>query len=85
MNKSNSVKNPRVLGSIFAVDIKVEKEGYLSDIAKDLYRFYIERGVLLRPLGNTVYIMPPYCISEKSLNKLYDTIEASISEIKIKR
>lgn len=78
------VKNPRVLGSIFALDIKVEKEGYLSDIAIDLYRYYIENGVLLRPLGNTVYIMPPYCISENSLNQIYDTINESIEYIKAK-
>lgn len=72
------IKNPRVLGSIFALDIKVEKEGYLSDIANNLYKFYLENGVLLRPLGNTVYIMSPYCISEKSLDKIYDTINKSI-------
>lgn len=76
------VKNPRVLGSIFALDIKVKKEGYLSDIAIDLYQFYIKNGILLRPLGNTIYIMPPYCISEKSLDKIYDTIEESILWLK---
>lgn len=78
------VKNPRVLGSIFALDIKVEKEGYLSDIATDLYKFYLKNGVLLRPLGNTIYIMPPYCMSEKSLDKIYDTIEESIEHIRAK-
>lgn len=72
------VKNLRVLGSIFAMDIKVENEGYLSNIATNLYKFYLENGVLLRPLGNTIYIMPPYCISEKSLDKIYDTISESI-------
>jgi len=74
------VKNPRVLGSIFAFDIKTENEGYLADIATDLYRFYLENGVLLRPLGNTVYIMPPYCISEESLGKIYDVIKDSINQ-----
>lgn len=79
------VKNVRVLGSIFALDINVEKEGYLSDIAIDLYKFYIENGVLLRPLGNTVYIMPPYCISQASLDKIYDTINKSIEKVKCER
>jgi len=78
------VKNVRVLGSIFAFDINVENSGYLSDIAIDLYKFYIENGVLLRPLGNTVYIMPPYCISQTSLNQIYDTINESIEYIKAK-
>lgn len=78
------VKNTRVLGSILALDIAVENEGYLSDIAIDLYDFYIKNGVLLRPLGNTVYIMPPYCISPLSLNQIYDTIELSIEHIRAK-
>ncbi len=79
------VKHPRVLGSIFAFDIKVEKEGYLSDIATALYKYYIQNGVLLRPLGNTVYIMPPYCISEESLAKIYATIESSLENIGLNR
>lgn len=78
------VKNVRVLGSIFALDINVENSGYLSDIAIDLYSFYTKNGVLLRPLGNTVYIMPPYCISSASLDKIYDTIEKSIEHIRAK-
>lgn len=78
------VKNVRVLGSILALDIAVENGGYLSDIAIDLYKFYTQNGVLLRPLGNTVYIMPPYCISQNSLNKIYDTIELSIEHIRAK-
>lgn len=78
------VKNVRVLGSIFALDIAVKNGGYLSDIAIDLYDFYIKNGVLLRPLGNTVYVMPPYCISQNSLNQIYDTIEISIEHIKAK-
>lgn len=81
--KNEFVKNPRALGSIFALDLKVQKEGYLSDIAIRLYDFYIKNGVLLRPLGNTVYIMPPYCISDASLDKIYDTIEASIEYVTV--
>lgn len=82
--ENNFVKNVRVLGSILALDIAVENGGYLSDIAIDLYKFHTENGVLLRPLGNTVYIMPPYCISQNSLNKIYDTIELSIEHIRAK-
>lgn len=78
------VRNARVLGSILAMDIAVENDGYLSSIAIDLYDFYVKNGVLLRPLGNTVYIMPPYCISQASLNQIYDTIELSIEHIRAK-
>ncbi len=79
---NKNIKNARVLGSIFAFDFIVEEEGYLSDIAVELYKFYLDRGILLRPLGNTVYVMPPYCISQKSLDRIYDTIEESIEYIK---
>lgn len=78
------IKNPRVLGSILAFEINVENEGYLSNVAIELYDFYIKNGVLLRPLGNTIYIMPPYCISQTSLNQIYDTIELSIEHIRAK-
>lgn len=83
--KNNLIKNPRVIGSIFAFEIKVEKEGYLSDIAVNLYKHYIKNGVLLRPLGNTVYVMPPYCISEKSLDKIYAKIEESLEDIRLNK
>jgi len=83
LRNSKLVENPRVLGSIFAFDIKVENEGFLADIAIRLYDFYLKNGVLLRPLGNTVYIMPPYCISEKSLDKIYATIDLSLEYIRL--
>lgn len=84
IEKNKFVKNVRVLGSILALDIAVENGGYLSEIAIDLYKFYNKNGVLLRPLGNTVYVMPPYCISQASLNQIYDTIELSIEHIRAK-
>jgi adenosylmethionine-8-amino-7-oxononanoate aminotransferase len=37
-------------------------------------QFFIERGVLLRPLGNTIYIMPPYCITPVELDIIYAAI-----------
>ncbi|MDD3436607.1 MAG: adenosylmethionine--8-amino-7-oxononanoate transaminase [Candidatus Gastranaerophilales bacterium] len=83
--QNDLVKNPRILGSIFAFDIKTDKEGYLADLAVDLSKYYIENGVLLRPLGNTVYIMPSYCILQSSLDKIYDTIEKSLEDVRLNR
>ena len=48
--------------------------GYLADIAPRLKAFFTERDLLLRPLGNTVYVMPPYCISGEDLSALHDAI-----------
>ncbi len=66
--------NPRQTGTIAAIDLRVGDRGYLSDAGPRLYRHFIERGVLLRPLGNTVYILPPYCIGEADLEEIYDAV-----------
>jgi len=47
-----------------------------------LYEFYLNNGILLRPLGNTIYIMAPYCITENELNKIYAVITQSLTYLK---
>jgi adenosylmethionine-8-amino-7-oxononanoate aminotransferase len=46
-----------------------------------LYQFFLERGVLLRPLGNVVYVLPPYVISADELHLVYDVIEEAIQTL----
>ncbi|MDR6832202.1 MULTISPECIES: adenosylmethionine--8-amino-7-oxononanoate transaminase [unclassified Sphingopyxis] len=72
------IANPRRLGTIAAFDIIVADQGYLSNLAPRLIAFYRDQGVLLRPLGNTVYVMPPYCITADELAQVWDTIAASL-------
>jgi adenosylmethionine-8-amino-7-oxononanoate aminotransferase len=69
------VRNPRVLGTIAAFDLAGE-EGYLAGAGPALSRFAIDRGVLLRPLGNVVYLLPPYCFTTDELGQVYEVIEA---------
>jgi adenosylmethionine-8-amino-7-oxononanoate aminotransferase len=76
-----SVENPRQLGTIAAFEVRAPIAGYLSDFAPRLMAFCRERGVLLRPLGNTVYLMPPYCIDEADLDAIYSTIEEGIASL----
>jgi len=64
----------RVKGSIFAVEVEDDNGGYLSDMAQPLYDFMLDNGVLLRPIGNIAYILPPYCIKEEELEKIYETL-----------
>ncbi len=73
--KVNSV---RQCGVIFALEIKSDLREHYSNLRDKLYDFYMENGVYLRPLGNTVYILPPYVITDKQLDKIYDTIEKSL-------
>ncbi len=73
------VKTTRVLGVIFALEIKTNStESYYGNLRNKLYAFFIENGVLLRPVANTVYILPPYIITESQLQKVYQTIEKAL-------
>jgi len=73
-------KNVRTLGDIFAFEVQAEGNDYVSNIGVKFYEYFRKNGVLLRPLGNTVYVMPPYCISNESLNKIFDVIEGAMKE-----
>ncbi len=73
----SKVAEVRTLGVILAVDLNLEMERY-GNLRDALYRFFIKQGVILRPLGNTVYILPPYVITEVQLNKVYEVIERAL-------
>lgn len=76
INNHPRIKNTRVLGVIFALEIKTESEAsYYGNLRNTLYRFFIENGIILRPVGNIVYILPPYIIEDEQLEKIYATIE----------
>lgn len=76
------VANTRVLGVIFALDIKVQNvESYYGSLRNKLYSFFIEHGIILRPVGNTIYILPPYIITDNQLNIVYKTIEKALNEV----
>ena len=68
------VKNGRSIGTIMAFEIESGQDGYLNTIGKEVTQKALEQGVYLRPLGNTVYIMPPYCITHEELDKVYAVI-----------
>ena len=59
-----------------AIDFNIEMDRY-GDLRFKLFDFYMSKGVYLRPLGNTVYILAPYIISEEQLSKTYNAIEES--------
>src|SRR6202040_33055 len=71
----------RQMGTIGAIELRTDDAGYLSAMRPKLYQFFLERGVLLRPLGNVVYVLPPYVISEAELNRVYDVILDAIQTV----
>jgi adenosylmethionine-8-amino-7-oxononanoate aminotransferase len=69
------VSNVRVLGTIIAFDLLAgEGGGYLSSIREEARKFFRSRGVLLRPLGNVVYALPPYCIRDEQLERIHSSM-----------
>ena len=70
-----AVSGARQCGTIAALELGGREGDYLSDIGPRLLSRFREAGVLLRPLGNTVYVMPPYCISEEDLAAIWAAIE----------
>uniref|UniRef100_UPI00404AEDAF adenosylmethionine--8-amino-7-oxononanoate transaminase n=1 Tax=Flavobacterium sp. TaxID=239 RepID=UPI00404AEDAF len=82
IKKHPKVKETRVLGVIFALEIKVSGvQDYYGELRNKLYSFFIEKGVILRPVGNIIYILPPYIISNVALEKVYKTIEEALDSI----
>ena len=71
---TRGITNVRVLGTILAADFVVPDSGYLSSIGLTFKRQALERGVLLRPLGDTVYLLPPFCTTPQDLARAYDII-----------
>lgn len=67
---------PRYCGTVAAVDFRPdhEKHDYISNWRDILYEFFITRGVLLRPLGTTIYTVPPYGIEHHQMNRIYEVI-----------
>src|SRR6202030_2419916 len=75
------VVDVRQIGTMGAIELHTGDAGYLSAMRPKLYGFFLERGVLLRPLGNVVYVLPPYVISKAELNHVYDVILDAIQTV----
>ncbi len=67
------VRNTRQIGVIYAFEMAISMERY-GNLRDQLFRQFMERGIFLRPLGNTIYLLPPYVISDTQLKKVYKAI-----------
>ncbi|MGO4408281.1 adenosylmethionine--8-amino-7-oxononanoate transaminase [Bosea sp. RAF48] len=67
-------ENIRRAGTITALDLRADDPGYLAGIGPRLQAFFRERDLLLRPLGNTIYVLPPYCVTQGDLDLVYAAI-----------
>jgi len=81
VNLHPRVAETRQLGSVAAIELNVEDPGYFSTLKSRLYSFFLGRGVLLRPLGHVIYVLPPYCISQSDLDYVYTVIEEALEKV----
>jgi len=80
--KHLKLNNIRCLGTIMALELKtLDYTHYLNDISDSITSFFIKKGIIIRPLGNVLYIIPPYCISSSQLNEIYKVIEQFLEQL----
>jgi len=76
------IKNVRQTGTILAMEWETgDNTSYFSSLRDKLYHYFLTAGVILRPLGNVIYILPPYCITDDELQYVYSKIEQALQEI----
>ena len=79
ISQYTSVANARTLGVILAFDLKTtQNTDYYGSFRDRLYNFFISKGVILRPVGNIIYILPPYIITDEQLDRVYEVLEEAI-------
>lgn len=80
--QSSVVANVRQRGTLLAFDLVTEgATSYFNNIRDVAYNFLLERGVLMRPLGNVLYLMPPYCTSDEQLQYAYEQVDELLKEL----
>jgi adenosylmethionine-8-amino-7-oxononanoate aminotransferase len=75
------VEGVRHIGAVGAIELKASDPGYFSTLKPRLYKFFLDKGVLLRPLGNVIYVLPPYVITQQELDHVYDVIEEALESL----
>lgn len=82
IKSDRAVKVARVTGTILAIELNTaESTSYTNNIRKKSYRFFLDRGILLRPLGNIIYLVPPYVITAAELDFIYESINSFLREL----
>lgn len=78
-----ALKEVRTLGTILALELKVDddRNRYSHTIRKKIYSFFIGRDILIRPLGNVFYVLPPYVIKNTELDRIYNTIKEFLDSL----
>jgi adenosylmethionine-8-amino-7-oxononanoate aminotransferase len=76
-----AIHSVRQTGTILALELAADDAGYLSQRGPELYDAFMQENILLRPLGNTLYFMPPYVVTDHELDWVYNTIERVLNRM----
>lgn len=75
------LRSVRQTGTVIAIEWETgDNTSYFNSLRDQLYNFFLQEGILLRPLGNIIYIMPPYCITNEQLEYIYQKIEQALEQ-----
>lgn len=78
----SKVRTIRQTGTIVAMEWETGNDtSYFSNLRDTLYQHFLAQGIILRPLGNVLYILPPYCITNEQLNYIYGVIKQALDTI----
>ncbi|WP_312398658.1 adenosylmethionine--8-amino-7-oxononanoate transaminase [Chryseobacterium sp.] len=84
LQQHSKVENVRQTGTILAWEIKNDKQtSYFNEIGKIIYNEFLKRGIIMRPLGNVMYLVPPYCITSEELDFIYRNILEVLEQFKV--
>ena len=75
------VAEVRQTGTIVAIELRTDKPSYHHSLRDVMYRFFLDKKIVMRPLGNIIYVIPPYCISDAELSYIYDCMRELLSQI----
>lgn len=82
LSKHDSIQKVKSLGTILSLEVKTgETTSYFNNLRDWLYDEFLKEDILLRPLGNIIYILPPYIITNEELERIYATIEKVLSSL----
>ena len=76
-----AVASVRQTGTIVAIEVEAGTTSYHNSLRDIMYRFFLEKKVIMRPLGNIIYILPPYCITDEELAYVYDCIRELLNKV----
>jgi adenosylmethionine-8-amino-7-oxononanoate aminotransferase len=81
IQNNEKVQEVRQLGTIIAIEILQENADYFSSIRDQAYDYFLSVGLLIRPLGNVIFLNPPYCTTNEELERMYLGIESFLKMI----